>query len=176
MRPKHLLGKEVFSRGDLIKLESLVASAEGFKAIDKQLACAQRKWLAVCEKSEEDLDKEKDKFSPSVFEPMLDQFGDEQDKLENQFLKLIEKYPNHEEVRTHLSHLMPQKETETSPSGRVLDLKSSCSGKSTKYARTKLPKIKEEVSVELNWVKIEFELAEESKPEPEELLVISLNS
>jgi hypothetical protein len=42
---------------------------------------------------------------------------------------------------------MPQKETETSPSGRVLDLKSSCSGKSTKYARTKLPKIKEEVSI-----------------------------
>jgi hypothetical protein len=65
---------------------------------------------------------------------------------------------------------MPQKETENSPSGMVFDLKSSCSGKSTKYARTKLPKIKEEVSVELNWVKIEFELADESKSEPKELL------
>ena len=69
---------------------------------------------------------------------------------------------------------MPQKEIENSLSGMVFNFKSSCSGKSTKYARTKLPKIKEEVSVELNWVKIEFELAEESKSEPEELLA-SLN-
>ena len=86
---KAFIKKEAVTRGDLIRLKSLVTSSDAFKVIDKQLTVAQRKWLAVCGKSEEDLDNEEDTFSPSIFEPMLDQFGEEQDKLEDQFLKII---------------------------------------------------------------------------------------
>ena len=97
------------------------------------------------------------KYSPSQFGPLLDQYCDISDQVEEQLEKILIQYLNKVEVVTTLSRF--KKESDVAPlisKDIDFDLKSACSGKGAKYAKSKLPKIKEEISNEYNRIENEF--------------------
>ena len=143
--------KTVVTRRDLLLLEGCVASYDSLKVKDKRLALDYQSWLSSCGKSVEDLENEKHKYRPSEFEPLLDQYCEVSDKVEEQFYKILSQYPNKAEVVASLSKFRKEPVPDLSINKELddLDLKSVCSGRGAEYAKNKLPKIKEEISAEL---------------------------
>ena len=68
---KTFLKKDVFTRADLTKLQTYVNCYDSLNDILDRLADSHAKWLPLCGKSEEDLNNEKDKLSPEIFDPFL---------------------------------------------------------------------------------------------------------
>jgi len=68
---KTFLKKEVFTRADFAKLKLYVNCYDSLNDILDRLAESHAKWLPLCGKSEEDLNIEKDKLSPEIFDPFL---------------------------------------------------------------------------------------------------------
>ena len=152
-------------------LEGCVASYDALKVIDKKLAMDHQSWISGCGKTVEELEIERHKYSPSQFGPLLDQYCDVSDKVEEQFEKILFQYPNKVEVVTTLSRFKKASDVVSSITKDIdFDLKSACSGKGADYAKSKLPKIKEEISNEYNRIENEFvNLDLKGKPDSEDL-------
>ena len=151
--------KSVVTRGDLLLLEGCVASYDALKVIDKKLALDYHDWLSCCGKTAEDLETENHKFRPSEFGNLLDQYCEVSDKVEEQFDKILSQYPNKAEVLASLSRFKPDLVPDLSmPKDLDDDLKSTFSGRGADYAKSKLPKIKAEISKELSRIENESNL------------------
>ena len=171
--------KTVITRSDLLLLNNCVASYDALKVIDTKLAFDHQDWLSVCGKTAEDLETEDHKFSPSHFGELLEQYCEVSDKVEAQFVKILDQFPEKTEVTIFLSRFAslknPAEDPPPAPSVNLEDdLKSSCSGKGADYAKTKIPKIKDYISTEYSKVELENDLGAESETDPRDL-VDSLN-
>ena len=163
---KTFLEQEAFTRVDITKLKLYVNCYNSLNDKFDLLAESHAKWLPLCGKTEEELNKEKDKFSPDIFDTFLIQQAEDLDRLKAQFLKTLVQYPNDEEFKILLSYFEPI----IVPGGaESFDIKSasSCSGRRAEKAKSKLSKLKEKLD---NWytrIGLEFE---QSNEEPESLV------
>ena len=164
------------TRGDLLLLEGCVASYDALKVIDKKLALDYHDWLSCCWKTAEDLETENHKFRPSEFGNLLDQYCEVSDKVEEQFDKIISQYPNKAEVLASLSRFKPDLVPDLSmPKALDDDLKSTFSGRGADYAKSKLPKIKAEISKELSRIEDESKSVDSKSKAESGDLVENLN-
>ena len=91
---KPFADKERFSRKDLVLVENYVKSYEALKEIDKKLAIDHCEWMNATGKTEDALNKENSKFSPQNFDPLIEQYLEVSEKVEENFVKLLKENPS----------------------------------------------------------------------------------
>ena len=102
--------KGVITRKDLLLLGTVVASYDALKEIDTKLVVDHENWLLICGETAEKLEEEQHKFSPSTFDALLDQYCEVSDKVKSQFNKILEQFPDKDEVMDHLTRFkIPKK-------------------------------------------------------------------
>ena len=168
---KPFADKERFSRKDIVLVENYVKSFDALKEIDKKLAIDHCDWMNASGKTEETLNKENHKFSSLNFDPLLEQYLEVSDKVEDNLLKLLEENPNKPEVVALLSKYKPPSEPVfESHLNRSFDRTSVFSGRGADYAKVKIPKIKDDIEKEFARILKQHDLGAGSKNSPEELI------
>ena len=152
--------KDPITRRDLLLLAECVRNYDALKVIDEKLMVDHVKWLAVCGKSAEDLNNEDHNFSPKNFDILMDQYCETSDKVEAQFEKILEQFPDKTEVIAHLTRFRAPGNINNP--GYQDDLVSTLSGKGGEYAKQKLPAIMEDVTNEFITIQNEYNLGEGS--------------
>ena len=134
--------KGVITRTDLLLLGTLVASYDALEEIDTKLAVDHVNWLSICGQTAEELEDVQHKFSPSTFTALLAQYCEVSDKVEAQFLKILEQFADKKEVKTHLLRFQNMKKV-----GSDLEQISNFSGsvKGSENEKARLEELREKV-------------------------------
>ena len=85
--------KTAITRQDLLLLDSVVKSYEALCEIDAKIAENHAAWLVACGKTSEQLNNENHNLSHKNMGDLLEQYCDISDKVEDQFKKILEHYP-----------------------------------------------------------------------------------
>ena len=165
---KLFANKVKFSRGDIIKLETVVTSYNVLREIDRDLAAAHMKWLSVCDKSCQMLEEEDHKFKPSSFDVLLDEYGEIEDKVKENFKVMLTQFPDKEEVTSLLKQYRTQPESQTTNPGLIPDCMSTGSSKQEDYVKKKVLKLQDELKTKFTNIQSEHDLGTERNiPVPE---------
>ena len=106
-------------------------------------------------------------YKPEVFVELLNSIGEHINSLKPKLKEISEAFPEHETVQSTLKDYIRTKE-DLNNSFKAKS--ASVSGKGAEYAKSKLPKVKQDVSTKLTKYQFEFELGEARQVKPEELL------
>ena len=153
---KTFLEREKFTRSDIARLKSVTQSFDTLTDVEDQLVSTHIRWIRIMEKDSQDVASSA-KFKPDAFNAELDSLGELLDSVKTKFKEMSETFPEHETVKSILKDYVSK--PNDAPENVLFDGKShTVSGKGAEYAKTKLPKLKQEIESKLQEYQFEFEL------------------